>query len=50
MSDHIVSAYDKDLKGLARSIAEMGGLAEHLIDEGHPTAEAEQRADPGVGG
>ena len=33
MSDHIVSAYDKDLKGLARSIAEMGGLAEHLIDQ-----------------
>src|SRR3712207_5937003 len=33
MSEHIVAAFDNELKGLARSIAEMGGLAEHLIDQ-----------------
>ncbi|MBL4784798.1 MAG: phosphate signaling complex protein PhoU [Cohaesibacteraceae bacterium] len=34
MSDHhIVSAFDNDLKDLAGKIAEMGGLAEQLVDQ-----------------
>ncbi len=33
MSDHIVRAYDEDLRDLAHRIAEMGGLAEHLVGE-----------------
>jgi phosphate transport system protein len=30
MSDHIVSAFDSELKGLQRTIAEMGGIAEKM--------------------
>ena len=33
MSDHIVSAYDQDLKNLVGDIAEMGGLAEGLVSD-----------------
>ena len=33
MSEHIVSSYDDELKNLIRSIAEMGGLAEDLVDQ-----------------
>ena len=33
MSQHIVTSYEDELKGLARSIAEMGGLAEQLVDQ-----------------
>ena len=32
MSEHIVSSYDDELKGLIRTIAEMGGKAEQLVD------------------
>ncbi|MBX9932072.1 MAG: phosphate signaling complex protein PhoU [Methylobacterium sp.] len=36
MSDHIVSSYDKDLEDLRRSISEMGGIAEKMMNEaGH---------------
>lgn len=31
MSDHIVSAYDQELKSLTGRIAEMGGLAENIV-------------------
>lgn len=31
MSDHIVSAYDQELKSLSGRIAEMGGLAENIV-------------------
>ncbi len=31
MSEHIVSAFDEDLNGLAQKIAEMGGLAEQNV-------------------
>ncbi|TBW39289.1 phosphate signaling complex protein PhoU [Siculibacillus lacustris] len=31
MTDHIVTSYDQELKGLAGQIAEMGGLAEGLV-------------------
>ena len=33
MSDHIVAAFDADLGGLRRSIAEMGGIAEKMLTE-----------------
>lgn len=33
MSDHIVSSFDDELKGLRRSIAEMGGLSEQLVEQ-----------------
>ena len=33
MSQHIVTSYEDELKGLSRSIAEMGGLAEQLVDQ-----------------
>ena len=29
---HIVTSFEDDLKGLSRSLAEMGGLAEHLVE------------------
>jgi phosphate transport system protein len=32
MSQHIVTSFEDDLKGLARSIAEMGGHAEQLVE------------------
>jgi phosphate transport system protein len=32
MSQHIVTAFEDDLNGLARSIAEMGGHAEQLVE------------------
>jgi phosphate transport system protein len=31
--EHTVSAYDQELRGLAGRIAEMGGLAEHLVGD-----------------
>jgi phosphate transport system protein len=31
--DHTVSAFDQELRGLAGRIAEMGGLAEHLVGD-----------------
>lgn len=31
MSEHIVRAYDKELEGLGRRIAEMGGIAEKML-------------------
>ena len=31
MPDHIVSAYDQELEALGRKIAEMGGIAEHML-------------------
>ena len=34
MSEHIVTAYDQDLKQLASKIAEMGGLAETIVNDG----------------
>ncbi|RVU14475.1 phosphate signaling complex protein PhoU [Methylobacterium oryzihabitans] len=33
MSNHIVTSYDTDLQNLRRSIAEMGGIAEKMMDE-----------------
>ena len=33
MSEHIVTSFDDELRGLAQSIAEMGGLAEHLLKD-----------------
>lgn len=33
MADHIVSAYDQELEALGRKIAEMGGLAEHMLSD-----------------
>ena len=33
MSEHIVTSFDDELRGLAQSIAEMGGLAEQLLDD-----------------
>ena len=33
MSEHIVTAYDQDLKHLAGKIAEMGGLAETIVND-----------------
>ena len=33
MSDHIVSAYDKELGQLGRKIAEMGGIAEKMLTD-----------------
>ncbi|MDX7949705.1 phosphate signaling complex protein PhoU [Lichenihabitans sp. Uapishka_5] len=33
MSEHIVSAYDQELEGLGRKIAEMGGIAEHMLSD-----------------
>ena len=33
MSDHIVSAYDKELGLLGRKIAEMGGIAEKMLSD-----------------
>ena len=36
MGEHIVSSYDADLEGLRRSISEMGGIAEKMMNEaGH---------------
>ncbi len=32
MAQHIVSSFEDDLRGLARSIAEMGGRAEQLVE------------------
>ncbi len=32
MSEHIVSRYDEELNDVARRIAEMGGMAERLVD------------------
>lgn len=33
MTEHIVTSFDEDLQGLAGSIAEMGGMAEDLVDQ-----------------
>jgi phosphate transport system protein len=33
MPEHIVSAYDHELEALGRKIAEMGGLAEHMLSD-----------------
>ena len=33
MSEHIVHAYDEDLKQITQGIAEMGGLAEHMVGD-----------------
>ena len=33
MSDHIVTAYDKELGLLGRKIAEMGGIAEKMLSD-----------------
>ena len=33
MADHIVSAYDHELEALGRKIAEMGGVAEHMLSD-----------------
>jgi phosphate transport system protein len=33
MTEHIVKSYDDDLQGLAGSIAEMGGMAEDLVEQ-----------------
>lgn len=33
MTDHIVTAYDKELEALGRRIAEMGGVAEKMLAE-----------------
>ena len=33
MSEHIVTSFDDELRGLAQSIAEMGGLAEQLLED-----------------
>ncbi|MBK1622978.1 MULTISPECIES: phosphate signaling complex protein PhoU [Hyphomicrobiales] len=33
MSEHIVTSYDEELRELARSIAEMGGLVEQQLDD-----------------
>ncbi|GGE30302.1 phosphate transport system regulatory protein PhoU [Agaricicola taiwanensis] len=33
MSDHIVSSFDTELKGLAENLAEMGGLAEKMVGD-----------------
>ena len=33
MSDHIVRAYDQELEALGRQIAEMGGIAEHMLSD-----------------
>jgi phosphate transport system protein len=33
MADHIVSAYDQELEALGRKIAEMGGIAEHMLSD-----------------
>ncbi len=32
MAQHIVTSFEDDLRGLARSIAEMGGHAEQLVE------------------
>jgi len=33
MSEHIVRSYDADLEGLRRNIAEMGAMAERMVDD-----------------
>jgi phosphate transport system protein len=33
MTEHIVSSFDTDLKGIAEALAEMGGLAEKLVGD-----------------
>jgi phosphate transport system protein len=33
MSEHIVTAYDKELEALGRKIAEMGGIAEKMVSD-----------------
>lgn len=33
MNEHIVSAYDQELESLGRKIAEMGGIAEHMLSD-----------------
>ena len=33
MADHIVTAYDQELEALGRKIAEMGGVAEHMLSD-----------------
>ena len=33
MTDHIVRSYDTDLEGIRRSLAEMGGMAERMLDD-----------------
>ena len=33
MSEHIVTSFDDELRQLAQSIAEMGGLAEQLLED-----------------
>jgi phosphate transport system protein len=33
MTEHIVTSYDEELQGLAGSVAEMGGMAEDLVDQ-----------------
>ena len=33
MADHIVRAYDQELEALGRKIAEMGGIAEHMLSD-----------------
>ena len=43
MPGHIVSSYDQELRGLAESIAEIGGRADYMIENG---VNALLRADP----
>jgi phosphate transport system protein len=43
MAQHIVTSFEDDLRGLARSIAEMGGHAEHLVER---SITALLRSDP----
>jgi phosphate transport system protein len=57
MSQHIVTSFEDELKGLARSIAEMGGHAEQLVERSitallrsdvnlaHNVIEADKRVD-----
>ena len=33
MTEHIVKSFDDELQGLAGSVAEMGGMAEDLVDQ-----------------
>ena len=56
MNEHIVSAFENELKGLAQRVAEMGGLVEKqivgaidsLIRADVPLAEEVRRADPPI--
>ncbi|MFY8155161.1 MAG: phosphate signaling complex protein PhoU, partial [Hyphomicrobiales bacterium] len=56
MTEHTVSAYENELKGLAQRVAEMGGLAEKqivgsidaLIRNDHELAQQVRAADPQI--